>query len=90
MEGIVSFNNDYIDANISLEDLEKKMISEILPRFFKECGFKNKVICHIKWHYTLILIIITFTSLLLRRNLIMLLNRINYHIEQKGNYLKEK
>ena len=40
-KGIVSFNNDYIDTNISLEDLEKKMISEILPRFFKECGFKN-------------------------------------------------
>lgn len=40
-KGIVSFNNDYIDTNISLEDLEKKMINEILPRFFKECGFKN-------------------------------------------------
>lgn len=40
-KGIVSFNNDYIDSNISLEDLEKKMINEILPRFFKECGFKN-------------------------------------------------
>ena len=32
---------EYIDSNISLEDLEKKMISEVLPRFFKECGFKN-------------------------------------------------
>ena len=40
-KGIISFNNDYIDRNISLEDLEKKMISEIIPRFFKECGFKN-------------------------------------------------
>ena len=40
-KGIISFNNDYIDRNISLEDLEKKMINEILPRFFKECGFKN-------------------------------------------------
>ena len=40
-KGIISFNNDYIDENITLENLEKKMVKEVLPRFFKECGFKE-------------------------------------------------
>jgi len=40
-KGIISFNNDYINQNIKLEDLEQKVVKEVLPRFFKECGFKN-------------------------------------------------
>lgn len=38
---IISFNNDYIDKNVTLPQLEQKMVKEILPRFFKECGFKD-------------------------------------------------
>ena len=34
-QGIISFNNDYIDERISLEDLHKKIETEVLPRYLK-------------------------------------------------------
>ena len=40
-QGIISFNNDYINESIELEELEKKIVKEVLPRFFKKCGFKD-------------------------------------------------
>jgi len=38
---IVSFNNDYIDENISLDKLQSDVTTKILPLFFKKCGFVN-------------------------------------------------
>jgi len=40
-EGIISFNNDYIDEMIDLRDLEKLISKEVLPKFFKNIGYKN-------------------------------------------------
>jgi len=40
-KGIVSFNNDFIDNNISFEKLEQRMAKEVIPQFLKYCGFKN-------------------------------------------------
>ena len=40
-QGIISFDNDYINESIELEQLEKKIVKEVLPRFFKKCGFKD-------------------------------------------------
>lgn len=40
-QGIISFDNDYINESIELEELEKKIVKEVLPKFFKKCGFKD-------------------------------------------------
>lgn len=49
---VISFNNDYIDENISLKDLEKVMSTKVLPKFFVKCGFKdiNKMSYQIALH----------------------------------------
>ena len=39
---VISFNNDYLNQNISLQDLEQELIKNVLPRFFKKMGFKDK------------------------------------------------
>lgn len=41
-QGVISFNNDYLNENITLEELEQITIKNILPRFFKKMGFKSK------------------------------------------------
>lgn len=40
-QGVISFNNDYINQNINIHKLEKEMATKILPMFFKKCGFKD-------------------------------------------------
>ncbi|MDO4962778.1 MAG: relaxase MobL, partial [bacterium] len=40
-KGIISFNNDFIDQNISFDNLEKRIATEVMPKFLKYCGFKN-------------------------------------------------
>lgn len=40
-QGVLSFNNDYITENIDVHYLETKLATEILPQFFKHCGFKD-------------------------------------------------
>lgn len=40
-QGVLSFNNDYINENIELSKLEKLLATDILPKFFKKCGFKD-------------------------------------------------
>jgi len=39
--GIISFDNNYIDENIDLKTLEKKLATEVIPKFLKKCGFKD-------------------------------------------------
>lgn len=40
-KGVISFNNEFIDNNISFDKLEHRMAKEVLPQFLKYCGFKN-------------------------------------------------
>ena len=39
---IISFNNDYINENITLKELEQELIKNVLPRLFKKMEFKDK------------------------------------------------
>ena len=41
-QGVISFNNDYLNENISLTDLEQELIKTVIPRLFKKMGFKDK------------------------------------------------
>ena len=40
-QGVLSFNNDYINENIDIHKLEQELAINILPKFFKKCGFKD-------------------------------------------------
>lgn len=41
-KGIVSFNNDWINQKIKIKDLEQIFAKEVLPKFFKKCGFVDE------------------------------------------------
>ena len=41
-QGVISFNNDYLNSNITIQELEKELVKSVLPRFFKKMGFKLK------------------------------------------------
>lgn len=49
---VISFDNDYIDKNITLENLEQKMAKEIIPKFLKKIGFEdiNKICYQMSLH----------------------------------------
>lgn len=51
-QGVLSFNNDYINENIDIHKLEKELATNILPNFFKRCGFKdtNKMFYQLALH----------------------------------------
>lgn len=38
-QGVISFNNDYLNQNITIEKLEQTLIKNVIPKFFKKCGF---------------------------------------------------
>ncbi len=38
---VVSFNNDYINANIDIHKLEKLLVREVIPMYLKKCGYKD-------------------------------------------------
>lgn len=40
-KGVLSFNNDYLCRNIDVHKLEQELATNILPKFFKRCGFKD-------------------------------------------------
>ena len=40
-QGVLSFDNDYINKNIDIHKLEQELATNILPKFFKKCGFKD-------------------------------------------------
>ena len=47
-KGILSFNKEYLDENISIKTLEQKVAKEIIPKFLKYCGFKDtKNMCYV-------------------------------------------
>ena len=39
--GVLSFNNDYIDSRIKLDDLEQVIIKKVMPKFLSYCGFTD-------------------------------------------------
>ena len=41
-QGVISFNNDYLNENITLKELEQELIKTAIPRLFKKMGFKDK------------------------------------------------
>lgn len=51
-QGVLSFNNDYINENIDIHKLEKELATNILPKFFRKCGFKdtNKMFYQLALH----------------------------------------
>lgn len=51
-QGVLSFNNDYINENIDIHKLEKELATNILPKFFKRCDFKdtNKMFYQLALH----------------------------------------
>ena len=40
-QGVLSFNNDYINENIEIHKLEQLMVKEVIPMFLKKCGYKD-------------------------------------------------
>jgi len=40
-QGIISFNNDFINESIELKELEKLMTTKVIPDFLRYCGFKD-------------------------------------------------
>lgn len=38
---VLSFNNDYINENIKIEDLQKEVTTKIMPLFLKKCGYQE-------------------------------------------------
>lgn len=51
-QGVLSFNNDYLNENIDVHKLEQELATNILPKFFKRCGFKepNKMFYQLALH----------------------------------------
>lgn len=51
-QGVLSFNNDYLNENIDIHKLEKELAKNILPKFFRKCGFKdtNKMFYQLALH----------------------------------------
>lgn len=40
-KGILSFKKEYLDENIDIKTLERKIAKEVMPQFLKYCGFKD-------------------------------------------------
>ena len=36
---VISFNNDYINENINIKKLEQILVKEVIPMYFKKCGY---------------------------------------------------
>ena len=51
-QGVLSFNNDYLNENIDIHKLEQELAINILPKFFRKCGFKdaNKMFYQLALH----------------------------------------
>lgn len=41
-KGVISFDNEWLTQRITLRDLEKILAKEVIPKFLKKCGFKDK------------------------------------------------
>ena len=38
---VLSFNKDYVDENIGIDNLQKEITTKIMPMFLKQCGYQN-------------------------------------------------
>ena len=67
---VLSFNKDYVDENIGIDNLQKEITTKIMPMFLKQCGYQNpyKIMDWIvALHKALIEIIIIFILGLLKK-----------------------
>ena len=40
---VLSFYQDYIDKNINIKDLQKKIATDVMPKFLNYCGYENPI-----------------------------------------------
>ena len=40
---VLSFNKDYVDENIGIDNLQKELTTKILPMFLKQCGYQESI-----------------------------------------------
>ena len=40
---VLSFYQDYIDKNINIKELQKKIATDVMPKFLSYCGYENPV-----------------------------------------------
>ena len=38
---VLSFNKDYVDENIGIDNLQKELTTKIMPMFLKQCGYQD-------------------------------------------------
>lgn len=38
---VLSFNKDYVDENIGIDNLQKEITTKIMPMFLKQCGYQD-------------------------------------------------
>lgn len=38
---VLSLNQDYVDENISIKELHKKITTDVMPKFLRYCGYEN-------------------------------------------------
>ena len=38
---VLSFNQNYVDENISVKELQKKIATDVMPKFLSYCGYEN-------------------------------------------------
>ncbi|MDO5557800.1 MAG: hypothetical protein Q4G05_06165, partial [Clostridia bacterium] len=38
---VLSFNQNYVDNNISVKELQKKIATDVMPKFLSYCGYEN-------------------------------------------------
>lgn len=79
-QGVLSFNNDYLNENIDIHKLEKELATNILPKFFRKCGFKdtNKMFYQLALHTDTDNLHFHFSFMEKEPNYIYLKNKIGY------------
>ncbi len=89
-QGVISFNNDYLTQNITLQDLEQEVIKNVLPRFFKKMGFKdvNKMAYNLSLHTDTDNLHIHFSFIEKQPNYIYYNKKVDYR--RKGELTQEE
>ena len=89
-QGVISFNNDYLNQNITLKDLEQEVIKNVLPRFFRKMGFKDidKMAYNLSVHTDTDNLHIHFSFIEKEPNYIYFNKKVNYR--RKGELTQEE
>lgn len=89
-QGVLSFNNDYINQNIDIHKLEQELAKNILPMYFKKCGFKDpdKMFYQLSLHGNTKHLHFHFSYMEKEPNYIYSKNKVGY--KRKGKISKEE